>query len=34
MSDFRGVAEEFARSLAAISPALHAKAESPGDSGK
>jgi murein DD-endopeptidase MepM/ murein hydrolase activator NlpD len=34
MPDFRGVAEEFTRSLAAISPALHAKAESPGDSGK
>lgn len=31
MPDFRGVAEEFTRSLAAISPALHAKAEFPGD---
>ena len=31
MAEFRGVAEEFARSLSAISPTLHAKAESPGD---
>jgi len=31
MPDFRGVAEEFTRSLAAISPALHARAEFPGD---
>jgi len=34
MSDFLGVREAFARSLAAISPTLHAKAESPGDSVK
>jgi len=34
MADFRGVAEAFARSLAAISPTLHAKAESPGPSAK
>jgi murein DD-endopeptidase MepM/ murein hydrolase activator NlpD len=31
MPDFRGVAEEFTRSLAAISPALHVRAEFPGD---
>jgi murein DD-endopeptidase MepM/ murein hydrolase activator NlpD len=31
MSGFLGVREVFARSLAAISPTLHAKAESPGD---
>lgn len=34
MSDFLGVREAFARSLAAISPTLHAKAESPGHSVK
>jgi murein DD-endopeptidase MepM/ murein hydrolase activator NlpD len=34
MAAFRGVVEEFERSLSAISPALHAKAESPGGSGK
>jgi len=34
MSDFRGVREEFARSLAAITPILYAGAEPPGDSGK
>jgi murein DD-endopeptidase MepM/ murein hydrolase activator NlpD len=34
MPDFRGVAEEFARSLAAISPALHARGESPGDTAR
>ncbi len=30
MADFRGAAEAFARSLAAISPGMHAKAETPG----
>ncbi|OIP34859.1 MAG: hypothetical protein AUK27_06110 [Deltaproteobacteria bacterium CG2_30_66_27] len=34
MADFRGVREEFARSLAAISPTLYVKAGSPGDSVK
>ena len=34
MSDFRGVREEFARSLAAITPVLYVRAESPGHSVK
>jgi len=34
MADFRGAAEGFARSLSAISPTLHARAGSPGDSGE
>jgi hypothetical protein len=34
MADFQGVAKAFARSLAAISPALHAKAGPPGPSAK
>ena len=34
MSDFLGLREAFARSLAAISPTLHAKAEFPGDTVK
>ncbi len=32
MADFRGVREEFARTLAAISPTLRARGESPGNS--
>jgi len=34
MADFRGVREKYMRSLAAITPILYVKAESPGDSAK
>jgi murein DD-endopeptidase MepM/ murein hydrolase activator NlpD len=34
MADFRGVRDQYTRSLAAITPVLYAKAESPGDPGR